>query len=82
VCLFNPRSVLQKLASGIVSGIPGQHKFHFSKIPERWFKVDVRESHCPTATLMFPMEDAEQTTVKDIVNGNTLWDGKFMKSAT
>jgi hypothetical protein len=31
---------------------------------------------------MFPMEDAEQTTVKDVVNGNILWNRKFMKSAT
>jgi hypothetical protein len=72
MCLFNPRSMRQKVASGTVSGIPGQHKFHFSEIPERWFKVNVRESHCPIVTLMFPMEDAEQTTVKDVVNGNIL----------
>jgi hypothetical protein len=53
VMLMNPRSARQKVASGTLSGFGGQHKFHFKDIPEKWFKVDVREIHFQNIPLMF-----------------------------
>jgi hypothetical protein len=41
VWFMNPKRSIQKVASGNVSGIGGEHKFHFKEIPEKWFKVDV-----------------------------------------
>ena len=78
---MNPRSTQSKVASGTISGLPGEQKFHFMDIPEKWFKVDVHEAHCPNASLMFPNEDADQAKVKDVVKGNTIWDGRYMKTA-
>ena len=78
---MNPRSVRQKVASGTISGISREYKFHFRDIPEKWFKVDVREAHYPNVPLMFPYEDADQLVMKDVLNGNTIWDGRLMKSA-
>jgi hypothetical protein len=78
---MNPRSARQKVASGTISGFLGQHKFHFVDIPEKWFKVDMREIHCPNVTLMLQNLDADQMNVKDVLKGNTIWDGKYIKSA-
>jgi hypothetical protein len=58
----------------------GQHQFHFRDIPDKWFKVDVREAHFPNAALMFPDDNAEQLVIRDVLNGNTVWDGKHMKT--
>jgi hypothetical protein len=81
VMLMNPRSARQKVASGTISGLPGEHKFHFIDIPEKWFKVDVREIYSPNVTLMLQNLDADQLKVKDVLKGNTVWDGKYIKSA-
>ena len=78
---MNPRNSRNKVASGTISGLPGEHKFHFQDIPKNWFKVDVRDAHCPNALLMFPNENADQIKVKDAVKGNTIWDGRYMKNA-
>ena len=78
---MNPRRVKQKVASGTVSGISGQDKFHFRDIPENWFKVDVRKAHHPNVALMFPDDDADQLVIHDVLNGNTIWDGRLIKSA-
>jgi hypothetical protein len=80
VWLMNPRSARQKVASGTISGLAGEQKFHFRDIPDKWFKVDVREAHYPNASLMFPDDDADQIKVKDVLKGNTIWDGRYMKS--
>jgi hypothetical protein len=77
---MNPRSVRKKVASSTISGFSEEHKFHFSDIPEKWFKVDVHKTHCPNATLIFQNEDAEQTKVKDVLKGNTIWDDRYMKN--
>jgi hypothetical protein len=29
---------------------------------------------------MFPDDDADQIKVKDVLKGNTIWDGRYMKS--
>lgn len=81
VWLMNPRSYRNKVASGTISGLPGEHKYHHMDIPNNWFKVDVRDAQCPNALLMFPNEDAEQVKVKDAVKGNTIWDGRYIKNA-
>jgi hypothetical protein len=49
---MNPKHSTQKVASGKVSGIGGEHKFHFKEIPEKWFKVDVQEALLPETALM------------------------------
>jgi hypothetical protein len=51
------------VASGKVSGIGGEHKFHFREIPEKWFKVDVQEALLPATALMQPNEDVDQHVV-------------------
>jgi hypothetical protein len=56
---MNPKRSTQKVASGKVSGIGEEHKFHFKEIPEKWFKVDVQEALLPETTLMQPNEDAD-----------------------
>jgi hypothetical protein len=38
---MNPRSYRQKAASGAISGLWGEHKFHFGTIPDSWFKIDI-----------------------------------------
>jgi len=82
VHLMNPRSIWQKVATGKISGLGGEHKFHFLTIPEKWFKVDISEAHTPHVNLMFANEDADQKKVKDAVGYNAIWDGKYMKVAT
>jgi hypothetical protein len=80
VWLMNPRSAQQKVASGTISGLAREQKFHFRNIPDKWFKVDVREAHYPNASLMFPDDDADHIKVKDVLKGNTIWDRRYMKS--
>jgi len=65
VFLLNPKYVKQSVATGVISGLGGQHKFYFIPIPESRYKVDV----------------TEQSKVKDVVNSCFLWEGKFIKPA-
>jgi hypothetical protein len=81
VCLMNPKNLKQKVAVGVVSGLGGIDKFHFNIIPESWLKVDVKEVMSPNAELMYPHEPADQSVVRDVVGGNTLWDEKFIRRA-
>jgi hypothetical protein len=82
VWLMNPRSVRQKVASGTVSGIAGQHKFHFLEIPPAWMKIDIREALAPSVLLMMENLDDEQTQVGDAVGSSVLWNQRFLKSKT
>jgi hypothetical protein len=82
VWLLNPRRSSQKVAVGTVSGIGGEKKFHFRKIPKKWFKVDVREALQEETTLMCPNEDVDQAIVGDVVGTAASWDQKFMKLIT
>jgi hypothetical protein len=79
VWLINPKRGLQKVASGKVSGVAGEHKFHFKEIPEKWFKVDVQEALLPETTLMHPNDDADQHVVGDVVGTAVIWDQKHIK---
>jgi hypothetical protein len=88
VCLMNPKNLKQKVAVGFVSGFGGIDKFHFNIIPESWLKVDVKEVMSPNAEvmspnaeLMYPHKPADQSIVRDVVGGNTLWDEKFIRRA-
>jgi hypothetical protein len=67
------------VASGKVSGVAGEHKFHFKEIPEKWFKVDVQEALLPETTLMHPNDDVDQHVVGDIVGTTVIWDQKHIK---
>jgi hypothetical protein len=82
VWLLNPRSQRKKVATGKISGYGMVDKFHFTPIPDNWFKVDVHETLMPDVALMFPNSDAEQEKVKDAVGTVAIWDQKFMRSAT
>jgi hypothetical protein len=82
VWLMNPRSVRQKVALGTVSGISGQHRFHFMEIPVGWMKVDITEVLASNVMLMMENRDAEQEKVKDAVGSSVLWNQKFMKCKT
>jgi hypothetical protein len=79
IWLMNPRSVRQKAASGTVSGISGEHKFHFMDIPDGWIKVDVKEALASNVMLMMENRDAEQEKVKDIVGSSVIWNQKYLK---
>ena len=79
---MNPRSVRQKVASGTISGIGGQHKFHFLEIPPGWMKVDVHEALAPTVLLMMENLDDDQSKVKDAVGSSVIWNQKCLKSKT
>jgi hypothetical protein len=79
VWLINPKRGTQKVASGKVSGVAGEHKFHFKEIPEKWFKVDVQEALLPKTTLMHPNDDADQHVVGDVVGTAVIWDQKHIK---
>jgi hypothetical protein len=80
VWLLNPREVKLKVAWGTISGIAGLHKFHFQVIRDWWLKVDIQEAHVPDATLMFPNDAADQSKVGNVVNGNALWNMKYVKA--
>jgi hypothetical protein len=82
VWLMNPRSIRQKAARGTVSGISGQHRFHFVEIPDGWLKVDVQEALMPNVSLMMENREAEQEKVKDDVGSYVLWNQKYMKCTT
>jgi hypothetical protein len=74
VWLMNPRSIRQKAARGTVSGISGQHRFHFVEIPDGWLKVDVQEALMPNVSLMMENREAEQEKVKDAIGSCILWN--------
>jgi hypothetical protein len=80
VWLLNPRIVKIKVARGRISGIGGVDKFHFQVIPEGWLKVDIQEALLLDATLMFPNDAADESKVGDIVNGNGIWNQKYVKA--
>ena len=79
---MNPRRGTQKVAVGTISGLPGVQKFHFRDIPVNWVKVDVRQGLHPKVTLMYPSDEADQNIVADAVGSPTLWDQKYIKSAS
>jgi hypothetical protein len=79
VWLMNPKRSTQKVALGKISGIGGEHKFHFKEIPEKRFKVDVQDALLPKTTLMQPNEDANQHVVGDVVGTAVIWDQKHLK---
>jgi hypothetical protein len=61
--LLNPKCSTQKVAIGTISSVGRDHKFHFRKILEKWFKVDVLEALHQETALMYPNEDADQKFV-------------------
>jgi hypothetical protein len=82
VFLMNPRAVRQKVASGMVSGIPGSHKYHGKDIPPSWLKVDIREALQTGVHLMFPNAAADMEFVEDAKGSCAMWDQKYIKKAT
>jgi hypothetical protein len=79
VYLINPRVNRQKVAVGNISGLPGKHKFHFTDIPETWFKVDVREILQKGVALMFPFHADDQNVIDDVTGTSTVWNQKYLK---
>lgn len=81
VYLLNPKNEKQTVAAGTISGIGGQHKFHFVTVPGHCYKVDVSEAMWPNLQLQFPNVQTGQKKVKDVVGSAALWEGKFIKAA-
>jgi len=82
VFLSNPRSPRQKVAKGNVSGLPGEHKFHFKDIPEGWLKVDVNDILHPSTALMFPAADPDMQLIEDAKGTSVVWHAKYIKFTT
>ena len=80
VWLFNPRMTRQRVAVGKISGLPGQHQFHFCDIPETWFKVDVITILQPSVPLMYPNAEAEHSIIEHVKGTSTIWDQKYLKT--
>ena len=76
---MNPRASRQKVAVGKISGLPGKHKFHFTDIPETWFKVDVSDILQKGVALMFPFDADDQNVMEDVRGTCTLWNQKYLK---
>jgi hypothetical protein len=76
---MNPKRGTWKVASGKVSGVAGEHKFHFKEILGKWFKVDVQEALLLETALMHPNDDADQHVVGDVVGTAMIWDQKHIK---
>ena len=76
---MNFKRSTQEVASGKVSGIGGEHKFHFKEIPEKWFKVDMQEALLPETTLLQPNEDADQHMVGNVMETTVIWNQKHLK---
>jgi hypothetical protein len=70
------------VARGTISGIAGQHKFHFKEIPDSWCKVDVVEVLQERVALMYPNEAAEQSLIEHVLGSSALWKQQYMKVAT
>ena len=72
--LLDPRNTSNRVAVGRISGTTkGNDLFHFHPVPKGWYKIDVTEVMEPTVPLMRPQEFADQYTLGDTANGNTLW---------
>jgi hypothetical protein len=56
-------------------------KFHFKVIPQVCYKVDVTTAHIGDVKLAYLHEDGDQWVVKDVMGGNTLWNGRSLKAA-
>jgi hypothetical protein len=82
VWLMNPRSTWQKVASGIISDVGGEDKFHFNNIPDSWFKVDIDQVLLPDVALMWENADADQTKVGNVQGSNVVWNHKYLKLQT
>lgn len=82
VFLMNPSRVRQQVAVGCVSGLPGEHKFHFKDIPVPWVKVDIKDTTQPTVPLMYPSPDPDMQKLGDAKGTCVIWYAKNMKFTT
>lgn len=82
VFLINPRAVRHKVATGNISGVHGEHKFHGKEIPESWFKVNVNEVLEEGVALMYPHEAADMTLIQHAKGSSALWSAKYIKHAS
>ena len=76
---MNLRNYKQKAAISTISGLGGEHKFHFTPIPKTWCKMDVRVALVGDVAFMFPNEDVEQMRVKDAIGSSAIWSTEFGK---
>jgi hypothetical protein len=79
---MNPKQSTQKVATGTISGVGGEAKFHFVDIPDKWFKIDIREALLPETALMYVNEPADQYLVGNIVGTTSIWDQRYIKKTT
>lgn len=81
VCLMNPQNVKQKVVVGVVSGFRGTNEFYFKTIPDLWLKVHMKEVVCPNTAFMYPHKGANESVIKDDMDGNALWKEEFIRKA-
>jgi hypothetical protein len=79
---MNPKWSTQKVATGTINGVGGEAKFHFVDIPDKWFKIDIREALLPQTALMYVNEPADQYLVGDVVGTASIWDQRYIKKTT
>jgi hypothetical protein len=79
---MNPKWSTQKVATSTISGVGGEAKFHFVDIPDKWFKIDIREALLPETALMYVNEPADQYLVGNIVGTSSIWDQRYIKKTT
>ena len=79
VFLMNPRVVRQKMASRTISGVAGEHKFHFKDIPKLWWKVDVHVIMHTGVALMYPNDDADMTLIEHAKGSAAMWHQNHIK---
>jgi hypothetical protein len=79
---MNPKRSTEKVATGTINGVGREAKFHFVDIPDKWFKIDIREALLPKTTLMYVNEPADQYLVGNIVGTTSIWDQRYIKKAS
>jgi hypothetical protein len=79
---MNPKRSTQKVATGTISGVGGEAKFHFVDIPDKWFKIDIWEALLPETALIYVNELTNHYLVGDVVGTASIWDQRYIKKAS
>jgi hypothetical protein len=77
---MNPKQNTQKVVMGTINSVGEEAKFHFVDIPNKWFKIDIREALLPA--LMYINIPTDQYLVGDIVGTTSIWDQRYIKKAS
>ena len=67
------------MAKGTVSGLPGEHLFHFKDIPDDWLKIDVTDILHQNVPLMISVPNADQEVIEQALGLYAMWHSKYVK---